>query len=358
MKICYLADINSYHTKKWCKYFVSKGHDVHVISISDGECEGVKVHSLSISSSLSKKEKSFGKLSYLNRIKKIKDIINEISPDILHAHYASSYGLFGALSNYHPYIISLWGSDILLFPKEGFIQKNILKYNFKKADRIFSTSLYMKEEANLYTNKSIDITPFGIDTSIFYNKNIREDNILTIGIVKSLEKIYGIDYLIRAFANLRKKHSNIKLKIVGEGTQEKSLKELSVKLGISDDVSFIGRLNIYEVADFYNEINIGVFPSLSESFGVSVLEAQACGVPVIVSDIEAFRETTIIGESSLVCKIKDSKSIEEKLEKLILDKELRSNMGQVGSKFVSENFEENVEFEKVERIYNNMIRKK
>lgn len=358
MKICYLADINSYHTKKWCKYFVSKGHDVNVISISDGECEGVKVHSLSINSSLSKKEKSFGKLSYLNRIKKIKDIINEINPDILHAHYASSYGLFGALSNYHPYIISLWGSDILLFPKEGFIQKNIIKYNFKKADRIFSTSSYMKKEAKLYTNKSIDITPFGIDTSIFYNKNIREDNILTIGIVKSLEKIYGIDYLIRAFANLRKKYTNIQLKIVGEGTQEEALKELAIKLGVSEDISFIGRLSTYEVADFYNKINIGVFPSLSESFGVSVLEAQACGVPVIVSDIEAFRETTIIGKSSLVCKIQDSKSIEEKLEKLILDKELRSNMGQVGSQFVRENFEENVEFEKVERIYNDIIKKK
>ena len=62
----------------------------------------------------------------------------------------------------------------------------------------------MKEEAKLYTNKKIDITPFGIDTSIFYDKEIRKENILTIGIVKLLEKIYGIDYLIRAFANLKK----------------------------------------------------------------------------------------------------------------------------------------------------------
>lgn len=357
MKICYLADINSYHTKKWCKYFVSKGHDVHVISISNGSCEGVNVHSLDLSSTISKKEKSLGKLSYLNRIKRIKNIINEIKPDILHAHYASSYGLFGALSNYHPYIISLWGSDILLFPKEGFIQKSIIKYNFRKADRIFSTSLYMKDEAELYTNKKIDITPFGIDTSIFYDKEIRKENILTIGIVKSLEKIYGIDYLIRAFANLKKIHKNIKLEIVGEGTQEENLKKLAIELGIIDSISFNGRLNSYEVADFYNKINIAVFPSISESFGVSVLEAQACGVPVIVSDIKAFRETTIVGKSSLICKIKDTKSIEEQLEKLILDKELRVEMGSMGSKFVREKFEENIEFEKVEKIYNDILNK-
>lgn len=357
MKICYLADINSYHTKRWCKYFISKGHDIHVISISNGNYEGVKVHSLEVSEDISKKEKSFGKLSYLNRIKRIKNIVNSIKPDIVHAHYASSYGLFGALCNYHPYIISLWGSDILLFPKEGLVQKNIIKYNFKKADRIFSTSNYMKEEAKLYTKKNIDITPFGIDTSIFYNKSIREDSILTIGIVKSLEKIYGIDYLIRAFSNLSNKYENIRLEIVGDGTQEENLRKLAIDLGVIDKVSFNGRFSSEEVSDFYNRINIAVFPSKSESFGVSVLEAQACGLPVIVSDIKAFNETTIVGKSSLLCKIEDSKSIEIELEKLILNKELRDNMGIIGSEFVRNNFEENSEFEKVEKIYNEIIKR-
>lgn len=358
MKICYLADVNSYHTKKWCKYFVSRGHDVHLISISNGSCDGVKVHSLELSLDISKKEKSFGKLSYLNRFKKVKDIVNTIKPDILHAHYASSYGLFGALCNYHPYIISLWGSDILLFPKEGLIQKSIIRYNFKKADRIFSTSNYMKEEAKLYTNKSIDITPFGIDTSIFYNKNKKEDNIIIIGIVKSLEKIYGIDYLIRAFANLSHKYENIRLEIVGDGTQEENLKRLSMDLGVAEKVLFHGKFNSEEVSDFYNRINIAVFPSKSESFGVSVLEAQACGVPVIVSDIKAFAETTLVGQSSLICKIEDSNSIEVELEKLILDKNLRENMGLIGSEFVRKNFEETREFEKVEKIYYEHIMKK
>lgn len=356
MKICYLADINSYHTKKWCKYFVLKGYEVHVISISSGECEGVNVHSLELNSSISKKEKSFGKLSYLNRIKRIKEIVRNIKPDILHAHYASSYGLFGAICNYHPYIISLWGSDILLFPREGFIQRSIIKYNFRKADRIFSTSLYMKDEAKRYTNKSIDITHFGIDTSIFYNKETRDEDNITIGIVKSLEKIYGIDYLIRAFSNLLNRYENIKLEIVGDGTQEESLRNLAIELGVRDKVNFKGRLNSNQVAEFYNKINIAVFPSISESFGVSVLEAQACGVPVIVSDIKAFRETTLIGESSLLCEIKDVKSIELALEKLIIDGKIRRRMGKIGSEFVRSNFEENNEFEKIEKIYNEILK--
>ncbi|MPM03333.1 N-acetyl-alpha-D-glucosaminyl L-malate synthase [bioreactor metagenome] len=353
MKICYLSDINSYHTHKWCRYFISKGHEVHVITLNNGTLSGVNVHSLDLNSNLSKKDSSFYKLSYLKRINRIKDIVNQVKPDILHAHYASSYGLLGALCNYHPYILSLWGSDILLFPKEGLVQKNIIKYNLKKADKILSTSRYMRDEANIYTKKDIDITPFGIDVELFRNREIRKNDEIIIGIVKSLEKIYGIEYLIQAFSNIIKKYpeKGIRLEIVGEGTQKNSLKNLVHKLNVEESVKFLGSMTQEKVADFYNKIHIAVFPSISESFGVSVLEAQACGVPVIVSDIKAFEETTIIGESSLVCKVKNSKSIEFELEKLLLDKKLREDMGNVGSIFVRDNFNQNNIFIEIEDLY-------
>ncbi|MBS5950496.1 MAG: glycosyltransferase [Clostridium sp.] len=359
MKICFLADINSYHTQNWCKYFVGNGYDVHVISISNGSFDGVKVHSLEFSESLSKKEKSFNKLSYLKRISNIKKIVNDIKPDILHAHYASSYGLFGALCNYKPYIISLWGSDILLFPKEGFIQKNIIKFNFKKANTILATSDYMKEEAKLYTNKEVYVTPFGIDTNVFFNRNIRNNQSLTIGIVKSLEKIYGINYLIEAVSNLIKKYPNmdINLKIVGEGTQKDELLKLVSNMNINNKVEFLGKLTSVEVADFYNKVDIAAFPSLSESFGVSVLEAQACGAAVVVSDIKAFYETTKVNESSLLCKVKDVESLEKSLEKLVLDSDLREAMGRVGSDFVRENFSKEDMFKKIESIYEKVLKK-
>ena len=358
MKICYLADINSAHTKKWCNYFLATGNEVHVISLHNGELEGIKVHSLEIDTSLAKVEKSHRKLGYLNKIKKVREIINDIQPDILHAHYASSYGLLGALSNYHPYVVSLWGSDILLFPKEGLIQREIIKYNLRKADRVFSTSKYMMEEANNYTNKKIDITPFGIDLSIFNNRNIRKDDELVIGIVKSLEKIYGIDYLINAFSILLRKYPqyNIKLKILGEGTQKRALEKLAEDLSISKRVEFLESRDLIGVSDFYNEIHIGVFPSLSESFGVTILEAQACGVPVVVSDIKAFYESTIPGETSLICKVKDVDSIVEALENILLNKDLYISMSKKAEQFVKENFDINKIFKRIELIYEEIVK--
>ncbi len=360
MKICYLSDINSAHTKKWCKYFVDNGHDVYVISLRKGEYPGAKVYSLEVDDSIRNKESGSGKFEYLKKIKKIKKIVHEIKPDLLHAHYASSYGLFGALCNYHPYIISLWGSDILLFPKQGIIQRNIIKYNFKKADMIFSTSRYMENEAVKYTNKPIEITPFGIDFNIFNNKNIRNEDEVVIGIVKALEQVYGIDYLIKAFNKIINKYpdKNIKLKILGEGTQSGSLRELVDELEINDNVEFLKPTNLEGVSDFYNKINIAVFPSISESFGVAVIEAQACGVPVIVSDIPAFNETTIPGKTSLICRIKDVDTIVDAVEKLVLNKAFYKEMSKNAEIFVKENFDVNEIFKRINMIYKDIVKHK
>lgn len=360
MKICYLADINSAHTKKWCNYFLGKGNEVNVISLHDGELEGVNVYSLELDENMAKSEKSTGKIGYLKKIRRVKQIINSIKPDILHAHYASSYGLLGALSGYHPYIISLWGSDILLFPNEGLIQKRIIKYNLRKADRIFSTSKYMIEEARKYTNKNIDITPFGIDLNIFYNKNIRKSDEIVIGIVKSLEKIYGIDYLINSVSILLKKYPkyNIKLKILGEGTQKENLENLVEELSISEQVEFLEYRDLNGVSDFYNKIHIGVFPSLSESFGVTVVEAQACGVPVVVSDIKAFYESTIPGETSLICEAKNVDSIVHAIERLLLNNRLYTDMSKRSEKFAKDNFDINKIFKRIGLVYEDIIKNK
>ena len=83
MKICYLADINSAHTHKFLNYFVKKGYDIHVISLGKGEYDGVKVHSLDIEDDVMKGKSEKGKVGYLKKIKRVKELINEIKPDIL-----------------------------------------------------------------------------------------------------------------------------------------------------------------------------------------------------------------------------------------------------------------------------------
>lgn len=360
MKICYLADINSAHTHKWLNYFTKKGYDIHVISLGNGEYEGVKVHSLDIQDSVMKNTSDKSKLGYLKKIRRIKELVNEIKPDILHAHYASSYGLLGALTNYHPYIISVWGSDVYDFPIKSPIHKYIIKRNLKKADYILSTSNVMKLETEKYTNKNIEVTPFGVDIKKFVPNKIEKDEIV-IGTIKTLEEKYGIQYLVKSFKEIkdRNKGVNLKLRIGGKGSQQQYLKNLCKELEIQDDVAFLGFVNPDDVIKEFQNFDIAVFPSTldSESFGVAVVEAEACGTPVVVSNVGGLMESSKPNVTSLVVEKGSVEDLAEKIDVLVKDKELRITMGKAARKFVEDNYSLEDNFNDVDKIYTSILNK-
>lgn len=359
MKICYLADANSVHTKKWCSYFSKKGYEITVISLNYGEIDGVKV--ISFNEKNLNTRNDISKLKYLNNLLKIREIVKKLNPDILHAHYATSYGLIGALINYHPYVISVWGSDVYDFPQKSFLHKKLLQFNLSKADLILSTSKVMSKETSLYTNKDLKITPFGVDLNVFKPIKLeKNDEKIIIGTVKTLNPKYGIDYLIRAFKIVLERNPSvdIELHIAGKGEQENELKELCRSLNIGDKVKFLGYLSQNKIVETFNSFDIAVFPSTldSESFGVAAVEAQACMVPVIVSDAGGLPEATKPGYSSLVVKKKNETELADAIEKLIKNKELRIEMGNNGRKYVEENYDIYKNFNYVDELYKELLK--
>lgn len=360
MKICYLADINSAHTHKWLNYFKNKGYDIHVISLGNGKYEGVTVHCLDVTDNVMKKASDKNKLQYFKKIKRVKELVNEIKPDILHAHYATSYGLLGALADYHPYIISAWGSDVYDFPIKSPIHKMMLKYNLKKADYIFSTSNVMKEETKKYTDKDIEVTPFGVDINRFVPGRIEKDE-LVIGTIKTLEEKYGIQYLVKAFSILKERNPDVKLKlrIGGKGSQEEYLKNLCSELKIEKDVAFLGFVNPDDVIKEFQNFDIAVFPSTldSESFGVAAVEAESCGTPIVVSDVGGLMESTKPGVTSLVAKKASVDDLADKIDILVKDDKLRAKMGDAARKFVEDNYSLDDNFDYVDKLYKKITTK-
>ena len=262
----------------------------------------------------------------------------------MHAHYATGYGLLGSLSGFSPFILSVWGGDVYSFPKKSFIHKFIIKYNLKKANKILSTSRVMANETKQYTKKNIIVTPFGINRKVFYPKKVentlfkKED--IVIGTIKTLESKYGIEYLIKAFKILVDKHPDLPLKllIVGGGALEDYLKLVVHELNIVDKVVFTGKVNYKEVPAFHNMISI--FASLSifdsESFGVAILEASATGVPAVVTNVGGLPEVVENGKTGFVVPKENSQKAAEAIEKLVLNKDLREEMGRNGINRVKE----------------------
>ena len=353
MKILLLADSNSSHTIKWATSLAEKDFEIIIFSFTENVTDIYKKYKSIIIESAGiprikqfNTELHFSKVIYFSAIPAVKRIIKKYKPDILHAHYASSYGLLGAITSFHPFIVSVWGSDVFDFPKKSFLHKVIMKYIFRKADKILSTSNIMATETNLYTQKKIEVTPFGVDTEKFQPRksiNLFRNEAIVIGTVKTLEKKYGILFLLKSFANVKSKHPELPLKllIVGGGTEEKQLKALAVRLKISGETIFTGKINHDEVNKYHSQFSIAVFPSIndSESFGVSVLEASACEVPVVASKIGGVPEVVQDGITGILVSPKDEMVLAEAIEKLVLNADLRSKMGKAGRKFVQQNYE-------------------
>lgn len=360
--ICYLADASNPHVKKWCDFFLKKNYKIHIISINGGDIEGVTVHNFQKNVNEVRNEGIFKKTNYISDIKKMKKLIHKIKPDILHAQYASSYGFLGSLMEYHPFVVSVWGTDIYDFPNNGFIQKSIIKHNFKKADYIFSNSIDMGREANLYTNKKVHITFFGVDMNRFKPiENIKDNQYFTIGIVKSLEKKYGLKYLIEAFDILMKKfdgqYNNKKLRLLigGSGNEEINLKKQVDNFNLSENVEFLGRINPENVANTYNIFDISVFPSLREGFGVAAIESQACEVPVVVTRVGGHPESLDENKTGFIVESKNSQQIANAIEKFLIEESLVTKMGKAGRIFVKSNYEVNDNFNDIAKIYDKII---
>lgn len=359
MKICYLANAASTHTKRWASAMLHKGCTVDIISLDNANLEGVNVFYVEpVKRERNRLPSDPKNLSYIARAYSIKSILKKIKPDIVHAHYATGYGFTGALCNYHPMVISTWGTDIFEAPRKNFIYKNIVKYNLKKADYITATSKALTEETRKYTDKNVYTIPFGIDTSKFFKNERLNSKTVTIGIVKSLEEVYGIKYLVEAFADVYKNHKNIELLIVGGGSLYEEIVSQCKMLGIYDKVKFTGKVDNTEVPKFINMMDIFVMPSLQESFGVAALEAEACGVPVIASDAGGIPEVVKDKITGFLVKPKDVSGIADKIDALISDRVLRESMGKSGIDFVRENYDWHKNVDEMYELYLKIYNKK
>lgn len=344
MKILLLSDLNSIHTKKWVKAISLEGIELFVFGLTPAKDEFYEnfsnVQTGSANQENLRSRSLFSKLSYLKQVKKIKELYSSFKPDLVHAHYASSYGLLGSYLKHKPYLISMWGTDIFEFPKQSILNRILLRRNLRRADFLFSTSHSMAKEAKLYTNKEIRIVPFGVDVSLFSPCVSQIKNEFVIGIVKTLELNYGINFLIEAFSILNKEFNerNIKLIIAGSGSQEEALKNQVKLLRLSDKVEFRGYIPNVEVPACFNEMDVAVISSLEESFGVAAVEAGACGIPVVATAVGGLPEVVIDGRTGLICEPANPKDLSIKLTKLLLDDQLRKTLGQNARNHVLENY--------------------
>jgi glycosyltransferase involved in cell wall biosynthesis len=341
MKVLLLSDTYSEHTEKWALGLANRGLEIGLFSFNKASYEWYNHKNITVFFEPEAKinaESTLTKLSYLKYVHILRKIIQHFKPDVLHAHYATSYGLVGALSGFHPFIISCWGTDVMKFPDKNFVAKSILKYNFKNANVLCATSHTIQTYIEKITNKPVEIIPFGVDMDVFRPKKappVFEEGSFVIGSIKPLEPLYNTAVLIKSFAASVANHPNLRLLIIGEGSIQGDLEKLTLELEIADKVKFTGRIPFEQISNYYNAIDVLANLSEYESFGVSVIEAMACEKPVIVTNVGGLAE--IVSSDELGIKVEPGK-VEQTaaaIRKLAGDKALYQQLAQNSRRHVA-----------------------
>ncbi len=308
MKICLLADGESIHTQRWCQHFFELGHEVHLITFKDVHIQNIIIHVIKgVDINV-----AGGNWKVILKYKEVKKIIKVIKPDVVHALYATSYGLIGALSGFKKYIVTPLGTDVLISPKKSFIYRVILKFVFKKANIITSMAPHMKEAMLKYGAKEDKIKDIvlGINTTIF-NKTKRKlsDTEFVICSTRNFEPVYNIPHFLRAIAIIKSSIPNLKVYIVGDGSLKKELIDLSIQLNIDDKVDFLGKVPQSKIVELLNQSHVFVTVSLSDGNSLSLIEAMACGAYPVATNILANKQWITDGINGSFVKVNDEKDL-------------------------------------------------
>lgn len=340
-----------------------KNNDIHIItSLIDGgerieNYDGVQVHRIG------EKRKFTQRGDFLQRIKFNSKAVSEISklkPDIVDGSGFVSYdGCYKgakkirvpAIATVHEVWQGEWIQNMGLI--NGFaghlLEKQYLK---KKFDGYISVSYFTKKkliDKIKIPEEKIAVIYNGINLDIYKKTNIDEKySNPTIVTICRLVPYKRVEDLIKAIKILKSDIPNIRLKVIGKGPHEEYLKKLSKDLGVIDKIDFLGKINDQQnLIKILKKSHVFALPSITEGFGMVIIEALAAGIPYVSSDIPPIREITNNGIGGSFCKTRDYKDLALKIKFLITDEtkriEIMKNVNSYIKQFEWKNITSNLE---------------
>jgi len=300
-------------------------------------------------------------------ISRIMRFLKKIQPDLVHLYVQHFYSLPIIMSGF-PYILTAWGNEVLKLPRDNPILKSLGRCAATNAHKITVDAECAKKiwiESGVPENR-IEVIFYGVDISMF-NPNIDGQGIrkqLELGrndiVVISTRAFYedppyDVECLIRAIPLILKKHENIKFIIKGAGPLEDYLKRLTRELNVSKYVRFAGLVPHHEVAQYLAAADIYVSTCLIDSTSVSLLEAMACGLPPVVTDIPGNREWIENGVNGFLFPLRNPKALAEKIIELAENEPLRKRFGEKCFQIIKRKATWKESIAKMEAIYKSLL---
>jgi glycosyltransferase involved in cell wall biosynthesis len=336
------------HLRRWARGLADRGYTIKVVSQGGQPIKGIETICLP----------RRGKLSYFRYASTAASEAVKFRPDVVHVHYAGGFGLWGVRAGLKPLVVSVWGSDIVDLPRR-WLYRPLVKRTLKAAAAITATSEYLKAVVDRLMPEAgtkTSIVPFGVNVPGTFTPLPAEP--VTICFIKAHEPLYGPDTLLKALVTVKESIPDIVLNMAGEGSMTPKLKRLIRDSGLEQNVNLVGFVDSDEISSFIEKHHFMVMPSRKEAFGVAVLEASACGRPVIASNTGGVPEVLVDGETGILVDKDDEDALARAILRLAKDADLREKMGQAGREFVRENYTWDRSLDMMTDLYERLLHEK
>jgi glycosyltransferase involved in cell wall biosynthesis len=242
-----------------------------------------------------------------------------------------------------------------ILPKvSAYLNNAVMAFISKQVQARISISGYARKWVQRRFNVNSEVIPNGIFVNDYRIGTIPHEK-PTIIFVGRLVPAKGLKYLIKSIKFISNDFPNVELVIAGSGPEESNLSELVKTLHLRKNVRFVGNLYGEKMTSLYQSADVVVLPSLSETFGIVILEAMASGKPFVGTRVGALPEIVRESHAGYLVPPRDPSALAEKICKLLGDAQLRQRLGRNGRKVVEEKYDWRGIVHRVEKIYGQAI---
>ena len=348
------------------KEFVKLDHEVTVVCANEPKVkpeemmEGIKVKRLNY----------IGKIANTNITLKLPLELVKEDFELVHTHiptpWSADWGVIVAMIKRKPLVLTyhndITGSGIASSIAKCY-NRTSLKLVLKRANRIIITQPgYLESSPYLKKYKhKIEVIPNGVDVGKF--KPIKVDKsannlLFFLSLLDEFHRYKGLNYLLSALKIVKKEIHDVKLIIGGEGELMNEYQHMANSVGLNGDVEFHGFIPDENIVEYYNKCNAFVLPSTSttqEGFGIVLLEALACGTPVISTEIVGVAEDVKKNNAGIIVPPKDSKALADAIIYILKNEDLAKKMGENGRRLVEERYTWKGVAERTEDVYEDLL---
>jgi N-acetyl-alpha-D-glucosaminyl L-malate synthase BshA len=289
----------------------------------------------------------------LSLTSKMVDIAKHAGLDVLHVHYAIPHATSAVMARQIlageglslPVVTTLHGTDITLIGQDPSFAP-VVTWSINQSDGVTAVSNYLRQETfdHFGVDNGIEVIPNFIDTDRFYRQDkehfkqaLCPNGEKVIVHVSNFRPVKNTGQVIDIFNRVQEEHTDVKLLLVGDGPERVPTERRARELGVFSDIRFLGKQDPIE--EILSIADVFLMPSDSETFGLAALEAMACGVPPVVSDVGGLPELVDDGETGFLCPVDDVEAFTDRVRTLLTDDDLHGDVAQAARNRAEDTFD-------------------